>query len=280
MTNSRRWVGVLKAVAAVARERQVTLTAAGLAYHAFNALIPLALLLVVGVSVFEQVDRLMHLLEVVAGVDPARAGSSFRRATATTTGRARAAAIAVVILTWSAARMFHAVNTSFSEVYGTRKRRSAGRKAVDSAITLATVALAVGLLGVVGVSLSFVFDGVAWAVLSLPLLFLALLFVFVPMYYLFPGKRVTLREALPGALLSAAAWTVSGLGFRLYARTSESVQLYGVAGGALLLLTWLYLGGLALLLGGVLNAVLADRVEADYDWLPSPDVSRSDEESA
>jgi membrane protein len=54
----------------------------------------------------------------------------------------------------------------------------------------------------------------------------------------------------------------------VYAGVSRSVDLYGVVGGLLLLLTWLYVGGLALLLGVVVNAVLAGRVDPDTVWRP------------
>jgi len=41
---------------------------------------------------------------------------------------------------------------------------------------------------------------------------------------------------------------VCGFGFRVYRETSESGQLYGVVGAAMLLLTWLDVCALALLL--------------------------------
>lgn len=159
---------------------------------------------------------------------------------------------------------------AFSEVYGTRKQRSGLRKAVDSLLIFAIVTVAVGLLGVVGVAL--VVDSVAVSVLSVPLLFGAFLLAFLPMYYRFPGERVTARQALPGAAFSAVVWTLSALLFRVYAATSDSVELYGVAGAVLLVLTWLYLGGLTLLFGAILNAVLAGRVDADEGWLPTEDI--------
>lgn len=92
------------------------------------------------------------------------------------------------------------------------------------------------------------------------------------MYYRFPGERVAVREALLGAAFSAVVWMLSSLLFRAYAATSDSVGLYGVAGAVLLVLTWLYLGGLTLLFGAVLNAILAGRVDVDDGWLPTEDV--------
>ena len=157
---------------------------------------------------------------------------------------------------------------AFSEIYGTRKERSGLRKLTDSLLIFAIVIVSLVLIGGVGVALVLVIDSIAVSVLSVPLLFGAFLLAFLPMYYRFPGERVTLDEALPGAAFSAVAWTLSALFFRVYATTSDSIALYGIAGAVLLVLTWLYLGGLILLFGVILNAVLADRVNADDGWLP------------
>ena len=83
---------------------------------------------------------------------------------------------------------------------------------------------------------------------------------------------MTVGDALPGAAFSAVVWTLSALLFRVYAATSDSVELYGVVGAILLVLTWFYLGGLTLLFGAILNAVLAGRVDADEGWLPTEDI--------
>lgn len=260
-----------KAVLAVAREKQITIAAAGLAYYAFNALIPLCVLLVVGLAVFGRVDAALDLLGRATGLDFGPVRPLLSDLLGNTAGRRRAAVLATLILLWSSMRMFQAVSDAFGALYETRKRQSSVRRWVDAGLMLGTVALAFGLLGVVGVSLSFVVDGVAWGVASLLLLCVALVGVFLPMYYRFPGVRIPFREALPGAVFAALAWTASGLGFRLYAATSESVRLYGVLGGVLLLLTWMYVGGLVLLVGAIVNAVLARRVDVDYEWLPAGD---------
>jgi membrane protein len=260
---------LLTSVVAVARENQLTTLAAGLAYYAFNSLIPLFILVVVGVAVSDELSAAARLVGVLSGVDAGTVEPVLRDVIGNTAGRRRAAVLAAGILLWSSLRMFQAVNNAFGAVYETRKQRSSVRSVLDTLLVLGTVAVALGLLVVVGVALSFVAEGVLWGVATFVLLFVSLFAVFLPMYYHFPGVRMTLRESAPGALFAAATWSVSSLGFRLYAATSESVQLYGLAGAVLLLLTWIYLGGLALLVGVVLNAVLAGRVDVDYEWVPT-----------
>ncbi|XVH32036.1 YihY/virulence factor BrkB family protein [Haloferacaceae archaeon DSL9] len=265
----RSWVRVGKAVGAIAREKQISLTAAGLGYYAFNSLVPLLLLLLIGVTAVESVETAATAIERVAGIEAARIESTMSEAIGEGRGRRSAGLLASGMLLWSAATMFQAVNMAFSEIYGTRKRRSATQKVVDTALIFVAVVVSFCLVGVLGVTLVVLTDALALAILSVPLLFCLLCLAFFPMYLRFPGEGVTLQEAVPGTAFSAATWTLSSLLFRFYASGSDSVEFYGVAGAVLLVLTWLYLGGLALLLGAILNAFLAGRVDADDDWLPA-----------
>jgi hypothetical protein len=59
------------------------------------------------------------------------------------------------------------------------------------------------------------------------------------------------------AVFAAVGWTALRTGFRIYAAFAGSYEAYGVVVGVLLLVTFLYFGGLVLLVGAVLNAVLA-----------------------
>jgi membrane protein len=87
---------------------------------------------------------------------------------------------------------------------------------------------------------------------------------------------MTIRLALPGSLFAATAWTVSGLALRVYASASTSVQLYGVVGAFLLLLSWLYVGGFVLMVGVVLNAVRGGHVDPDERWVPGDDSANAE----
>jgi len=98
----------------------------------------------------------------------------------------------------------------------------------------------------------------AASILVLPA-FLAV--VFLPMYYLLPEPDIGLREALPGAAIAAVGWTLLQAGFQVYAASAGQFQVYGVIGGILLLVTWLYLAAVVVVVGGVVNVVLAGRDE-------------------
>jgi membrane protein len=277
-------VELARATLAVANERNVRVTAASVAFYAFNAVIPLALLVFVAFTVVGGPDVVQRAVALVVGGDPGRVGAIVDRVSDDPPGRTRAVVVATGVLTWSAFRLFQAVNGAFADVYGTRKRTSIVEAVVDTLVVLVTVPVAIVVVAFVGATVSLRADAladastavgvgagvvdraVALAPYGSVLLFAVLLVSFLPMYYVFPDVEVSVGEALPGAVLAAGGWTASAAAFRLYLDVSPNP--YGLAGAVLLLLSWLYVGGLLLLFGVVVNAVLGRRVTADDDWLP------------
>ncbi|ELY93950.1 ribonuclease BN [Natrialba hulunbeirensis JCM 10989] len=277
-------LALARAVAAVARKRQISVTAAGLAYHAFNTLVPLVILLLVGMTLVDALEPLLEMIEEAAGLEGMLTSDASEVAGDAGVDLARAGVLALAILLWSAARLFQAVNSAFTGIYGSRKDQSYVGSAMtvtivtalNTALLTVTVALGVALVSVVGVSVSVFVGGVAATLISSIVLLGLLTVLFFPMYYLFPQADVSAREVLPGTAFAALSWTVLALGFRLYVATSESVALFGIAGAVLLILTWVYFGGFCLLLGAILNAVRAGRVDPDEEWEPVQDAVPTD----
>ena len=245
----------------LAREKQIPAIAAGLAYYEFNSLIPFALLLLVGLSAAGELQTVLAEIQALTG--STGANQLLRQVGGASVARFRAAGIAALILLWSALRLLRTVDGVFAEMYGGSTEHAPIRTAYELVLAFVTFVLAVSLFAVIGAALSPLAGGLALMVVAPVGLFVALLVAFFPMYYVFPDAEMTVREALPGAALAAAGWTLSGVFFGLYSRVSQSVQLYGVAGGLLLLLTWLYVGGFLILTGVVLNASLAGHVDLE-----------------
>ncbi|WP_416838678.1 YihY/virulence factor BrkB family protein [Haloferax sp. DFSO52] len=257
---------------AVTREKNVTVTAASIAYYAFNSLVPLSLLLFVLVTTYGRVESILPTFELLVGVDLSQFESVLRTVSGQTSGRLRAVALAFAIFVWSSLRLFRGMDSVFSQIYGTRKEMGTVRRLFNSVLVMATVAVGVGVITAAGLVVSFRIQAVLWSVVAPFVLWGVLSVLFVPMYYLFPAEAVSLRESIPGAALAAFGWTASLQVLRVYFRVSQSVELYGIAGGVLLVLTWLYVGSLVLILGVVVNAVLANRVDADAEWYLGSDV--------
>lgn len=99
--------------------------------------------------------------------------------------------------------------------------------------------------------------GVAWSWLRPPILLLLLVAWMTALYRFAPNHRTGWRRGLPGAVTAALLWVLLALGFRAYIGLAAGMnQVFGVLGGGLIVLIFLYLLSLALLLGGELNAVL------------------------
>lgn len=99
-----------------------------------------------------------------------------------------------------------------------------------------------------------------WNLLRLPLLFLAVAGWLTVVLHRAPNAPIPWRTAVPGALLTAGLWLVATAGFHLYLRLmGDRNPVLGAFGGGVIVMTWVYLLSLAVLLGGELNAVLAQR---------------------
>lgn len=106
--------------------------------------------------------------------------------------------------------------------------------------------------------------GFIWRWLRWPLVFALLIAWATTLFYIGPNRRKERwRRDLPGATLAALLWLVVSGGFNIYLRVAAQTNpIYGVLGGGLILLVWLYLLSLSLLVGGELNAVLASQNRA------------------
>lgn len=239
--------------------------AASLAYFAFVSVIPLLLLAVIAISTVQDGQLALETATYAAQVLSPEQSDILLEVVTEAADRGRATIIGIVVLLWGALLLFRALDDAFAQVYGHGQGSLFLGDLADAVLVFVVVTVAIGLMIVANVALSIVVQDRLWSLLAPFVLFVALSIVFLPMFYLFPDADVSLVETLPGTAFTAGGWTVSQVLFGVYTRTSGWEQLYGAAGAFLLLLTWLYIGAFVLLVGAVLNAVLADRVEVDHD---------------
>ena len=110
------------------------------------------------------------------------------------------------------------------------------------------------------------------AALSLPLTAVALVGLALGLYLITPENYLTVRQAMPGAVLFSLGWlTVTKL-FQIYvAKYDRYNPTYHALASIIMLLTWMYLTCLLLLLGGKLNAILRREHErAVENRVPEP----------
>ena len=104
---------------------------------------------------------------------------------------------------------------------------------------------------------------------------LALLFALI--YYWAPNvKQRQWRWLTPGGAIGILGWVLCSLGLRLYLHFFNTYTItYGSLGAVIILLTWFYLSGLMLLLGGAVNseieaAATERRLHAQTAEAPKP----------
>lgn len=88
-----------------------------------------------------------------------------------------------------------------------------------------------------------------------PLVFLLVAFGVALIYYFAPDADQEWAFITPGSALATVLWLIASLGFRFYVQNfSDYNATYGALGAAVLLLLWLYVAGLAVLVGAELNS--------------------------
>ena len=246
------------------QEKNITFIAASLAYYAFVSLIPLLLLLLVSVAVVGGDDLSQQIADAAGGaLSPSGAGL-VSDAISNENGAAGATVISLLALVWSALKVFRGLDTAFSQTYG-REAGGLTDQVKNGLVTLLAVVLGVvitvGIGAVIALSpVDITVAGVSAVAIAGTLgTLVGLTLTLLPLYYFLPGGDVSVREAVPGAFFAAVGWTVLQIGFRIYAANAGSYEAYGAIGAVLLLVTLLYFAGMVLLLGVVINAVLAGK---------------------
>ena len=287
-TADRGPTGVLRALVTEIQEKNITFLAASLAYYAFASLIPL-LLLAISIATLVGGQQLAdRIIEAAGGALPQSVADIITQTLSSSGAAGASIGIGLVFLLWSAIKIFRGMDIAFSEVYGASGPDGIVDQVTDALITLLGIVLAIVVTIVIGAVVSFVQqtsgvlaqfglgflqDGIGYAAGLVSIVGLAI--AFYPLYYFLPADDVGFKEAIPGALFAAIGWTLLQTFFRLYAGQSGS-SAYGIIGAALLILTFLYFGGMIILIGAALNAVLAGRVESARSGTASEDGSETD----
>jgi len=254
-----RAVNRLQTIVETAQSAGITFLAAGVAYYAFVSLIPLTILTlaigsVMGGDVFEG-----QIIEFVGEFLTPEAQETLVEALTTQAGRGGATIIGSLVLLWSALRLFRGLDRAFSQVYGT-SYSSLVNELLTGAAVLASIVIGVAAVTVVGTAIGQLPLGAFGAEIAAALLLVTLLVVFFPLYFVMPDMTIAPRDAVPGTVIAAVGWLLLGQGFQLYTTYAADFAAYGILGGVLLLLTWLYFGALIVMVGAVVNAVMADHV--------------------
>ena len=94
-----------------------------------------------------------------------------------------------------------------------------------------------------------------WWVLQWPLVFVLVATAIGLIYYFAPDAEQEWVWITPGSIVATALWVIVSLAFKLYiAYFGTYNETYGAIGAVIVLMTWLYLSGMAILFGAEMNA--------------------------
>lgn len=254
---------VVRAVVQEVGRQNLPFLAASLAFYAFVSLLPLLLLVLVVASLVAG-DAVSERLVALTRQYLSPTGQELL-ATAITdaAGWVGSSILGFLVLVWSAFQIFRGIDIAFAQLYGTTADQSIVHGLRDAIVGLFAIAIALFASAASGVAVAL-FPHVPYISAFSPLLLIAgLMMVFFPLYYVFPNVEMSPREVLPGTLLAAVGWAILNSLFGFYVSVTTLADVFGVIGGALLFLLWLYGGALVLLLGAVVNVVLAGRTESE-----------------
>jgi membrane protein len=251
---------------------ELTDRAAALSYYFVFALFPTLLFLTTLVGLVPGRDLMDQLLARLQDVLPPEAGSLLRQTLEEIQRGAGGGLLSVgaAAALWGASRGTVSIITTLNVVYGVTSPRPWWRRqlvAVVLTVMFSLLALAALLSVVFGerigqaaaawAGLGGTFTAV-WDLLQWPLGVLFVLTGIDLVYHLAPAVRQRWYWLTPGSVFAGLAWAAFSFGLRAYVSQFANYNAtYGSIGGVILLLLWLYLSGMALLVGGEINSVIA-----------------------
>lgn len=244
-------------VVRVVRDRELPFMAAAIAHYVFVSLVPLLVLtlavtaLVGSQSLIESLVR-DHLASVLS-----ENGQLLVVSTLTSVrGAVGAGVLSVVFALWSGSKVFRGFVIAFRQLYGVDTSPPLREQLRDAVVIVGLLVLVVAAMVATSVVVSVAALPVASpAVVGSVLLLVALVACLLPVYYVLTPIDSTLLEILPGTVLSSVGLVGLQLAFVHYVRYAAQYRALGLLGAILLFVSWLYFGGIVVLLGGALNYV-------------------------
>jgi membrane protein len=246
--------------------------AAALSYYFLLALFPLLLFMITMLGYFAEAGTELrnNLLAYLSRVMP-RSASELIYSTVDEITRNRDSSklsLGLLAALWVASSGMGAISETLNVAYGVKESRPWWRARLSAviltiALTLMIItALALVLYGgeigeglATRLSLGGAFSS-TWTILQWPIMLAFVLLAFALIYYFAPNvEDQKWYWITPGSLLGVAMWLSVSFAFRIYLRFFDTYSVaYGSLGAVIILMLWFYLSGLAILVGGELNA--------------------------
>jgi membrane protein len=176
----------------------------------------------------------------------------------------------LIFTVWSASTGVYAIMEQLNIICDVRERRSFWRaRATAILLMLFFVLLAIGALSLVifgGVVQAWLASIIGWsrpllaffATLRWIILAVALLLALAVTYRFGPDVKLSFRFISPGNVVAATLIALASMGFRFYVSKFGSYSAtYGNLAAMIILMLWMYMAGIALLVGCEINTILS-----------------------
>jgi membrane protein len=275
LTPSRLAYRVLRAIA----QDDLFARASGLAFDFVLAIFPLMvfMLALFGLFASRGSQFLATLLSNFADLLPFEAAQLFDRVMDELASRSGGGklTLGIVVGLWFASGGMSAMISTLNGVYRVREARSWFRvRATALGLTLVIAILLLSALLMVFVGNHFVdwmaaefswssFLVTVWKDFRWPASAVFVMISFSLVYYCGPNlEQHRLHWITPGSLFGMLLWLASSVGLRVYLHFFNTYSAtYGSLGAVMILLVWLYVTGLAFLIGGEINAEIERAAE-------------------
>jgi membrane protein len=274
-SGSHGWWSILASTWRAARAHNMNIVAAGLAFYAFLAFVPLLAALVLTYGLVAEPATIIGHVRALTQLMPADAamlvGDQLMSMSETAESqKGLGLALAILLSIYGAMRGASSLITALNFVYDVEDGRGFVRTTftslaltIGAVCTLLLAVLAISSLAYVEALLPashpYVHDAVRvgfWIGAALAIsLFVAVIYRFAP-----DREGAHWEWLTPGAIVVTLLWLGATLGFGFYVSNFGNYNAtYGSLGAVIVFLTWLYLSAYILLLGGELNAEVERR---------------------
>lgn len=266
-------VDIAKDVRTESDHDNVVIVAAGVAFYAVLALIPMLLLSVSLYGLFTTIEEAERQVEALLEVFPQSTvdvleSQIFAIVETRSAALSLGFAFSTLALIWTASNATRAIVRAVKIAYDQEEEKSLlERRGVAIGLTfgvivgliiaLATIAaLPAAIAALDGGHPLVSFSGLRWVLIGVVSAGgIAALYRFAP-----PNRPDGWRAVLPGVVFATGMWVVVSIGFSIYVGSFASYnETYGTLGAAVILLLWFWLTAMAIILGAELNEAIALR---------------------
>jgi membrane protein len=268
----RGWKRILIDTWKDAGEDNLTLVAAGVAFYAFLAFVPLLTAFVLSYGLVAEPSSVVNHMQTLTSIMPSDTagliGEQLKSMTETAGSKhGFALIVALGIAVYGASKGAGSIMTALNIVFEVEENRSFVQRTI-LALAMTAGAVLVLFLAILAVSALHFLEALA------PDLGGVVHFIIKASFFLIAGAGVVLLLAViyrhgpnrpeqewkwitPGSAAATVVWLIATTGFGLYVSNFGNYNAtYGSLGAVIVFLTWLYLTAYVVLLGAELNAIL------------------------